>query len=110
MISVYHKNFEIEITSYINLQGNTSYILDVFDYSKGGTFAYRLIRYQWGGGASNYLLCADANGWLAPRDVRVKELLDGFNWSVVRRALKDRARFHDTWFLTPHFKAVRYGK
>lgn len=109
MISVYHKNFEIEITSYINLQGNTSYMLDVFDHSKGGVFAYRLIRYQWGGG-SNYLLCADSDGWCFPNAVRVKDLLDGFNWSVVRRALKDCARFRDTWFLTPHFKAVRYGK
>lgn len=103
MISIYHKNFEIEISSYINQQGNTSYMLDVFDYSKGGVFAYRLIRYQWGGGASNYLMCADSNGWCAPRDVRVKELLDGFNWSVVRRAIKDRIHFKETLFPTLPF-------
>lgn len=102
MISVYHKNFEIEISSFINQQGNTSYMLDVFDYSKGGVFAYRLIRYQWGGG-SNYLVCADSDGWCFPYAVRVKDLLDGFNWSHVRRAIKERIHFKETWFPTLPF-------
>lgn len=98
MITVYHKNFEIEISSFINQQGNTSYMLDVFDCSKGGAFAYRLIRYQWGGGASNYLVCADSYGWCYPYAVCVKELLGGFNWSVVRRAIKERIYFKETLF------------
>lgn len=102
MITVYHKHFEIEICPFINQQGNTSYILDVFDYSRGGVFAYRLIRYQWRGG-TNYLICADSDGWCFPCAVRVKELLDGFNWSHVRRAIKARERFKSAWFSTLPF-------
>ena len=98
MLTVFHEYFEIDVTSFINQHGNTSYMLDVFDYSKSGAFVCRLIRYQWGDGSSNYLICRDSSGWCAPRDVRVKDLLNGFNWSHVRRALKDRARLHDTWF------------
>lgn len=107
MLTVYHEHFEIEITSFINQQGNTSYMLDVFDYSHSGSgkFAYRFIRYQWGGG-SNYLLCADSDGWCFPYAVRIKDLLNGFNWSCVRRAIRDRARMHNTWFS----EAMRYGK
>lgn len=102
MLTVYHDHFEIEITSFINRQGNTSYMLDVFDYSRGGVFAYRLIRYQWGGG-TQYLLCADSDGWCFPCAVRVKDLLNGFNWSVVRRVIKAELRFHRTWFPTLPF-------
>lgn len=102
MLTVYHDHFEIEITSFINRQGNTSYLLDVFDYSHGGVFAYRLIRYQWGGG-TQYLLCADSDGWCFPYAVRVKDLLNGFNWSVVRRAIKAEMHFRSTWFPTLPF-------
>lgn len=98
MMTVFYKHFEIEITSFINQQGNTSYMLDVYDYTHSGAFFCRLIRYQWGDGSSNYLLCRDSNGWCAPYDVRVKDLLDGFNWSYVRREIKALIRFRKTWF------------
>lgn len=96
MITVYYKHFEIEVIPFINQQGNTSYLLDVFDYSRGGAFAYRLIRYQWRGG-TNYFLCSDSECWCG-FPVRVKELLHGFNWSYVRRAIKEREHFKDAWF------------
>lgn len=87
LTTVYHDYFVIEVMPFINRQGNTSYLLDVFDLSRGGVFAYRLIRYQWNGG-TQYLICADSDGWCFPCAVRVKDLLNGFNWSRVRRAIK----------------------
>ena len=97
MLAVYHKQYEIEISSYINREGNTSYMLDVFDYSRGGIFVYRFVRYQWVGG-SQYLICADENGWCYPCTVRIKDLLDGFNWSHVRRAIREQIRLHNAFF------------
>ena len=97
MLTVYHNQYEIELSSFINRQGNTSYMLDVFDYSRGGVFAYRFIRYQFAGG-SQYFICADENGWCYPCPVCIKDLLDGFNWSHVRRAIKQLIRTHDVFF------------
>lgn len=98
MLEVFHKHYVIHIQSFINRQGNTSYLLDVYDYSRkgGGAFAYRLIRYRWSGG-TQYLLCADSDGRCYPSPVCVKELLQGFNWSHVRRAVKAEIEFRRVW-------------
>ena len=97
MLTVFHKHFEIQISSFINRQGNTSYLLYVYDYKRGGAFAYCLIRYQWAGG-TQYLLLADRDGLVYPCAVRVKDLLDGFNWSCVRREIKAIQRFREVWY------------
>lgn len=99
MLTVFHNQFEIEITSFINQQGNTGYVLDVFDYSHSGAFFCRLVRYQYCGG-SKYFLVADCNGWVNFLPVSVSYLLDGFSWRHVRRAIKDQERFRRVWFST----------
>lgn len=111
MLVVYHKHFMIRVQPFINRQGNTSYFLDVYDFSfkGGGAFVYCLIRYQWQGG-SQYLLCADSDGLCFPSLVCVKELLQGFNWSCVRRALKSDPYAFRAF---PHYfryEVLRYGK
>lgn len=97
MMTMFYKHFEIEITSYINREGNTSYMLDVFDYSRGGVFAYRFIRYQYAGG-TRYYMCADADGWCFPCAVRIKDLLLGFNWSCVKREIRHQARMRARFY------------
>lgn len=97
MLEVFHKHYVIHIQSFINQQGNTSYLLNVYDYGRDGCLAYRLIRYKWATG-TQYLLIADRDGGVFPCPVRVKELLDGFNWSCVRREIKSIRRFNEVWY------------
>lgn len=111
MISFYYDHYKVNVTHYINTQGNTSYILRFYRvklapldgcYSANGcplvtpvySHAYTVVRYQWAGG-SCYYLWEDSDGVCIPAPCRMKLLVPGFNWSYARRAIR---------------KAVCYGK
>lgn len=110
MISFYYDHYKVNILQYINLQGNTSYILRFYRiklvsldgcyFANGSSLvvpvyshAYTVVRYQWFGG-SCYYLWEDSDGVCIPAPCRIKALVPGFNWSYARRAIA---------------KAVRYG-
>lgn len=104
MFTFRFKHYLVELTQFINRDGNTSYCLDFF---VGDRFVYRVVRYVWGYG-SCYHLIADSDGWCVPAPVVMKTLVPGFNWSAVRRAY--RAVYGDGFRGTYFPGGVHYGK
>lgn len=96
MFTFRYKHYLVELTQFINRDGNTSYYLDFF---VGSRFCCRVVRYVWSYG-SCYHLIADSDGWCVPAPVEMKKLVPGFNWSVVRRAYRAvyGYRFGGTYF------------
>lgn len=111
MITLFYNGYKINVVHYINLQGNTSYILRFYRvkivpldgfYTPAGvplgvpvnSHAYTVVRYQYCGG-SCYYLWEDSDGVCIPAPCRIKDLVPGFNWSRVRHAIN---------------KAVHYGE
>ena len=111
MITFFYDGYKVNVVQYINLQGNTSYILRFYRvkfvtldgvWTTGGhpltvpvyNHAFTVVRYQYFGG-SCYYLWEDSDGVCIPAPCRMKALVPGFNWSYARRAIA---------------KAVRYGK